>query len=135
MRRKHNVILIQIWKNVLPWLFGGLLSWNFKQILVALLKMLSFFCLFCSKAESLRSGEIGDMEGPKTEGNSVLIMSPESWDSSTFSGLEDSCKYWGSNIQNPPFPGSSFVRLIFLKHLFNDKLWRMEFCQIKMVKK
>ena len=47
---------------------------------------------------------------------------------SSFS-VVDFCKYCGSNIQKPPFPGSSLVLLIFLKHLLNDKLWWMEFCK------
>lgn len=33
-----------------------------------------------------------------------------------------------SNFQKPPFPGSSFERGNLTKHLFNDRLCRIEFC-------
>merc|ERR1740128_981446 len=33
-----------------------------------------------------------------------------------------------SSRQNPPLPGSSLERGILMKHLFNDKLCRIEFC-------
>lgn len=36
-----------------------------------------------------------------------------------------------SNFQNPPFPGSSLDRGTLTKHLFNDKLCRIEFCTNK----
>lgn len=36
----------------------------------------------------------------------------------------------GSRVQKPPFPGSSFCRAIFLKHLFNDRLCRIEFLNV-----
>lgn len=35
--------------------------------------------------------------------------------------------YKGSSLQKPPFPGSSFVRGILMKHLFRERLCRMEF--------
>ena len=47
--------------------------------------------------------------------------------SSSSSSEEGSFKYCGSRVQKPPLPGSSLVRTIFLKHLFNDKLCLMEF--------
>ncbi len=36
----------------------------------------------------------------------------------------------GSSVQKPPLPGSSFWRAIFLKHLFSDKLCRIEFLKV-----
>ena len=39
------------------------------------------------------------------------------------------CWYWGSRVQNPPFPGSSLDLATLMKHLLRDKLWRMEFCK------
>ena len=122
----------------LPDVDGGLLNWNFKQIFVALFIIFSFrifpsnpgeFSNFSAKPE----GEFGEAGGPKTCGNSDLTNSSgiESPGKLSSFSVVDSCKYCGSNIQNPPFPGSSLVLLIFLKHLFNDKLWRMEFCKNK----
>ena len=36
--------------------------------------------------------------------------------------------YSGSRHQNPPLPGSSLDLGTFRKHLFKERLWRMEFC-------
>lgn len=41
--------------------------------------------------------------------------------------LLDSSSLSKSNFQKPPFPGSSLDLGCFTKHLFNDKLCRMEF--------
>lgn len=41
--------------------------------------------------------------------------------------LLDSSKRSRSNFQNPPFPGSSFDLATFTKHLFRDRLCRIEF--------
>ena len=37
----------------------------------------------------------------------------------------------GSNFQNPPFPGSSLLRGILMKHLFSERLCRIEFYKKK----
>lgn len=42
--------------------------------------------------------------------------------------LLDSSSLSRSNFQKPPLPGSSLDRASFTKHLFRDKLCRMEFC-------
>ena len=85
---------------------------------------------------SLPEGEFGEAGGPKTCGNSDLTNSSgiESPGKLSSFSVVDSCKYCGSNIQKPPFPGSSLVLLIFLKHLFKDKLWRIEFCKNDVMK-
>lgn len=43
--------------------------------------------------------------------------------------LLDSSRRSRSSLQKPPLPGSSFERATFTKHLFRDRLWRMEFCK------
>ena len=35
-----------------------------------------------------------------------------------------------SSVQKPPLPGSFFWRAILRKHLFSDKLWRIEFLNV-----
>ena len=43
--------------------------------------------------------------------------------------LMNMSSYSGLMRQKPPLPGSSLRRGTFWKHLFRDKLWRIEFCQ------
>ena len=72
------------------------------------------------------------------ERGSVLIISDlmrasdkfldRSSSSASSSSEAGSFIYCGSRVQKPPLPGSSFVLMIFLKHLFNDKLCLIEFC-------
>ena len=54
---------------------------------------------------------------------SILVVGGGGGDGDGVGGLS----YWGSRIQKLPFPGSSFVRNTLIKHLFKDRLWRMEF--------
>ena len=44
-----------------------------------------------------------------------------------FGGDIDSLSKSGSNTQNPPLPGSPLVLSTLVKHLFRDRLWRIEF--------
>ncbi len=133
----HLETYFEVWCNhlsreIIPVFGWGLLIWNLRHIFVVLFKIVSLFLLLLRLLSC--GGDTGDIGESNMELNSVsvlmkLVPSVSVGKSSSVSS-EDSCKYCGSKTQNPPLPGSSFVRLIFLKHLFKDKLCRMEFCWI-----